>query len=543
MSRYIATLEDLHELRDEEAGNRATAHEKTVEVCMGSSCMALGADEIYDAFAKRCTREHGCRKVKRVGCNGLCSQGPFVGVGAEDQRGVELMYQNVQISDVERIAEAIREGTVIEALRCDLEAPFFAYQQRVVLENSGIIDPECIEDYIYYGGYEALFEMLQEYSAEEVVDIVKRSGLRGRGGGGYPTGIKWEAVAKAEAEQKYIVCNGDEGDPGAFMDRSIMESDPHRVIEGMAIGAFACGAGRGYVYVRAEYPLAYARMKKAIKDAERAGILGHNIGGSNFSFSLEMRMGGGAFVCGEATALISSIEGNRGNPRQKPPHLSHHGLWSAPTVLNNVETFANVPPILKNGAEWFAGIGDAKSTGTKVFALSGQIRNTGLIEIPMGTTLRRIIFDIGGGVPEGKSFKAVQTGGPSGGCIPAEHLDIAVTYENLRQIGAMMGSGGMIVMDDSASMVEVARFFMEFCVSESCGKCTPCRVGTTHLHTLLQKFADKQATQADLQRLTDLSEMVREASLCGLGQTAPNPVMSTLRFFESEYLDAMTKDD
>lgn len=376
-------------------------------------------------------------------------------------------------------------------------------------------------------------------SPQDVINEIKISGLRGRGGGGYPTGLKWETVSKVDAEQKYIICNGDEGDPGAFMDRAIMEADPHKIIEGMALAGYACGATKGFIYVRAEYPIAVQKLNKAIKQARKKGILGNQIADSGFSFDIEVRLGGGAFVCGEATALVASIEGNRGNPRQKPPHLSDYGLWKSPTVLNNVETFANITPIIRNGGEWFKSIGTEKSPGTKVFALTGHIKNTGLVEVPMGITLRELIYDVGGGLNEGKKLKAIQTGGPSGGCIPEELLDIPVDYESLKSIGSIMGSGGLIVMDDSSNMVEVARFFMEFCQSESCGKCVPCRVGTSELTNLLDKFIKKDATKSDFELLKNMCEVVQDTSLCGLGQTAPNPVLSTIKYFEEEYLEGI----
>lgn len=415
-------------------------------------------------------------------------------------------------------------------------------EKRVVLENIGVIDPESICDYIARGGYMSLFKVLEEMSPKEVIEEVKKSNLRGRGGGGYPSGLKWESVSKVQSSQKYIICNGDEGDPGAFMDRAVMEGDPHRVLEGMAIAGYACGANKGYIYVRSEYPMAVEKLGKAIKQANKLGILGENIAHGGFSFNIEIRLGAGAFVCGEATALIASIEGGRGHPRQKPPHLSDHGLWGEPTLLNNVETFANIAPIIKNGAEWFKSLGTKNSNGTKVFALTGHIKNTGLIEVPMGTTLREIIFEIGGGVENGKKFKAIQSGGPSGGCIPEQLLDLQVDYESLKSAGSIMGSGGLIVIDDSSNMVEIARFFMDFCASESCGKCTPCRVGTTELTRLLDKFIDKKATKNDFLLLKEMCETVKSTSLCGLGQTAPNPVLSTVRYFEEEYLAGICDD-
>ncbi|HMD48160.1 MAG TPA: NADH-quinone oxidoreductase subunit NuoF, partial [Bryobacteraceae bacterium] len=424
----------------------------------------------------------------------------------------------------------------------DTAMPFFARQQRIVLENSGRIDPERMEDYIAFDGYSALAHVLSEAEPAHVIAEVHKSGLRGRGGAGYPTGLKWGTVSKAAGSPKMVVCNADEGDPGAFMDRSVLESDPHRVLEGMAIAAYAVGANEGYIYVRAEYPLAVDRLKTAIRQAERHGLLGNNICGSNFNFRVHIRLGAGAFVCGEETALIASIEGKRGTPRPRPPYPAESGLWNHPTLINNVETYANVPPIIRNGGDWFARIGTERSKGTKVFALAGAIQNAGLIEVPMGIRLREIIFEIGGGIPGGKNFKAVQTGGPSGGCIPAEFLDTAVDYETLTKLGSIMGSGGMIVMDETSSMVDVASYFMEFCMTESCGKCIPCRAGTAQMHELLGRFKSRCATQRDLALLESLCDLVRNTSLCGLGQSAPNPVTSTLRYFRPEYEAAMTSE-
>ncbi|WP_295048089.1 NADH-quinone oxidoreductase subunit F [Sulfurimonas sp.] len=427
-------------------------------------------------------------------------------------------------------------------IEIDMTSNFYTKQTRIVLENEGIIDPEDIEDYIAHDGYIPLFKVLDEMSPKDVIEELKISGLRGRGGGGYPAGLKWESVSKVQSEQKYIICNGDEGDPGAFMDRAVMESDPHRVLEGMAIAGFACGADKGYIYIRAEYPIAVKRLTRAIKQATKLGILGQNIAQSGFGFTIEIRLGAGAFVCGEGTALIASIEGGRGHPRQKPPHLSDHGLWGKPTILNNVETFANIAPIIKNGGEWFKSIGTQNSSGTKVFALSGHIKNTGLVEVPMGTTLRELVYDIGGGVEDGRKFKAIQSGGPSGGCIPEHLLDLEVDYESLKEVDSIMGSGGLIVMDDSSNMVEIARFFMDFCANESCGKCTPCRVGTTQLTGLLDKFIAKEATKHDFTLLKEMCLVVKSTSLCGLGQTAPNPVLSTIKYFEDEYLAGICDD-
>jgi bidirectional [NiFe] hydrogenase diaphorase subunit len=414
--------------------------------------------------------------------------------------------------------------------------PFFYRQEKNALENSGVVNPEKIEDYIAADGYTALLKTLTEMNPSDVVQEVMESGLRGRGGGGYSTGLKWSTVAKASGDPKYIICNADEGDPGAFMDRSVLESDPHVVLEGMTIAAYAVGASQGVIYVRAEYPLAIKRLRTAIRQAERLGLLGNNICGTPFNFKVELRLGAGAFVCGEETALMSSVEGNRGMPRVRPPYPAVSGLWRKPTLINNVETYANVAGIINNGGRWFARIGTPKSKGTKVFALTGKITNTGLIEVPMGITLREIVYDIGGGIPNGRKFKAIQTGGPSGGCIPEQYLDTPVDYESLRELGSMMGSGGLIVIDDTSNMVAVARYFMEFSMEESCGKCIPCRVGTAQMYDLLTRFVEGQATLFDLKLLEELCDLVKNTSLCGLGQAAPNPVISTLRYFRDEYL-------
>jgi bidirectional [NiFe] hydrogenase diaphorase subunit len=404
-----------------------------------------------------------------------------------------------------------------------------------VLENSGIIDPDRVEDYVAANGYTALIKALTEMTSREVIDEVTKSGLRGRGGAGYPTGLKWSTVSKSVGTQKYVVCNADEGDPGAFMDRSVLESDPHRVLEGMLIAAYAVGASEGYIYVRAEYPLAIKRLRNAIRQAERIGLLGSNICGTRFSFRLDLRLGAGAFVCGEETALIASVEGKRGTPRPRPPYPAMEGLFGQPTLINNVETFANIAPIIRNGGEWYAGIGTEKSKGTKVFALAGRVENTGLVEVPMGISLREMVFEIGGGIPEGRKFKAVQTGGPSGGCLPPDCLDMPVDYESLARAGSIMGSGGMIVMDESSCMVDVAKYFMDFCMTESCGKCIPCRVGTYQMHRILTAIAAMNATPQDMKMLEELCDLLKHTSLCGLGQSAPNPVVSTLRSFAEEY--------
>lgn len=519
----------------------AERYRHSVNVCMAAGCMSSQSGQIKDAVdqeIKASGLEHHCR-VRGVGCMGLCAHGPLVSVDS-GQPG-EVLYQNVSPADAPAIVQSL-DGAPVEGLRCPTEIPFFRRQKKIVLENSGLIDPERIEEYIAAEGYAALVKAITEMSPAEVIDEIVASGLRGRGGGGYPTGLKWTTVAKSDGETKYVICNADEGDPGAFMDRSVLESDPHRILEGMAIAGYAIGASQGYIYVRGEYPLAVARLKTAIRQARRVNMLGSGIAGTTFAFHVDIRLGAGAFVCGEETALIASIEGKRGQPRPRPPYPAEYGLWGQPTLINNVETLASIAPIIRNGGDWYARIGTATSKGTKVFALAGSINNTGLIEVPMGMSLREIIYEIGGGVSGGGTCKAIQTGGPSGGCIPAEFLDTAVDYESLSKLGSIMGSGGMIVMDESASMVDVARYFMEFCMTESCGRCVPCRVGTVHMHDLLDKFSRKEATPRDLVLLEKLCDMVRNTSLCGLGQTAPNPVLSTLRYFRHEYTAAMLPD-
>lgn len=527
-------VDDLAELaqsyRDADPSVR---HE--IRVCMAASCQSSGAAAVFDALGRvDGERAAGC-KVKGVGCMGLCSAGPLVAVadrGADPASSV--LYRDVTPDDAADIV-ASAGAEPLARLRCSTEQPFFARQQRIVLENSGVVDPESLRGYVALGGYSALVRALSEMTPAEVVQQVVESGLRGRGGAGYPTGLKWSTVAKVPGAQKYVICNADEGDPGAFMDRAMLESDPHRVLEGMAIAGYAIGANKGYIYLRAEYPMAVDRLETAIRKAKRSGFLGNRVAETQFAFEVEIRLGAGAFVCGEETALIASVEGLRGQPRPRPPYPAQYGLWGHPTLINNVETFANIPPIIRNGGEWFASIGTAKSKGTKVFALAGTIANTGLIEVPMGTTLREIIEVIGGGAPGGKAVKAVQTGGPSGGCVPAEYLDTPVDYDSLKSLGTIMGSGGMIVMDETSDMVDVARYFMEFCMSESCGKCVPCRTGTQQMHGLLERLAKSQGTARDLALLEELCEVVQATSLCGLGQTAPNPVLSTLRFFRDEY--------
>jgi bidirectional [NiFe] hydrogenase diaphorase subunit len=458
----------------------------------------------------------------------LCSQGPLVEVARAG-----TLYQKVTPEVAPSVIAGI-DGGKVAAQPLDASAPFFARQASVVLENSGKIEPERVESYIAADGYRALGQAVREMTPAEVIDAITKSGLRGRGGAGYPTGVKWATVARNPGERKYVVCNADEGDPGAFMNRSVLESDPHKVLEGMAIAGYAVGAGQGYVYCRGEYPLAIERLTTAIKQAGKLGLLGTGIFGTPFDFRIDIRIGAGAFVCGEETALMASIMGGRGTPTPRPPYPAEKGLWGMPTLLNNVETFANVPRIIRDGPEWFAGIGTEKSKGTKVFCVTGKVRNTGLVEVPLGTPLRTIVEEIGGGAPDG-TIKAVQTGGPSGGCIPAELLDTPVDYESLGKIGSIMGSGGMIVMDQASDMVDVARYFMEFCMDESCGKCIPCRAGTVQLHRLLTRILDGSAGMEEMERLESLCHMVKDTSLCGLGQTAPNPTLSTIRYFRREY--------
>jgi bidirectional [NiFe] hydrogenase diaphorase subunit len=514
-------------------------------VCVAAGCISAGSLELLRAI-KETISGKGLQhvQVKGVGCMGPCDNGPVIRVEPH-----AVVYRGLRPFHIQAHLEAILNGdslndpaiTYIPTRACQVEnastaslITFLTRQHRIVLENSGIIDPEDLADYLARDGYSALYRVLFELSPNEVIEWVTQSGLRGRGGAGYPTGLKWRTVAKAGGGTKFVVCNADEGDPGAFMDRSVLESDPHRVIEGMCIASYAVGAHEGFVYIRAEYPLAIERLQKAIRQAERAGLLGKGILGSRHDFHLEIRYGAGAYVCGEETALLASIEGKRGQPRPKPPYPAERGLWGASTLINNVETFANIPVIFRKGPEALSSIGTQTSKGTKVFALTGCIRNSGLIEVPMGITLREIVFEMGGGVPTGQ-FKAVQTGGPSGGAIPAQYLDMPVDYESLAQLGSIMGSGGMIVMDSSASMVEVAKFFMDFSVSESCGKCVPCRVGTVHLCNLLNRFLARQASYEDLNRLEWLCDLIKNTSLCGLGQSAPNPVLSALRYFRPEF--------
>ena len=530
------------------------ADRREVLVCAGTGCIAGGSLKIYDYLKSECEKRGLKTRValrheggddaihfKKSGCHGFCEMGPLLQIEPEG-----FLYTHVRLEDCDEIIErTILGGEAVERLLYELngvryakhnEIPFYAKQQRVVLENCGTTDAEDIDEYLAHDGYAAFEKALFEMSDEDICREILDSGLRGRGGAGFPAGRKWDSVRRQPKGKKYVVCNGDEGDPGAFMDRSIMEGNPHSVIEGMMIAALAAGSDEGYIYVRAEYPLAVERLRIAIARDEELGLLGDNILGTDFSFHLHINRGAGAFVCGEGSALTASIEGKRGEPRPRPPFPAVKGLFGQPTILNNVETWANIPRIILQGADWFASMGTEKSKGTKVFALGGKIKNTGLVEIPMGTTLREVIEDIGGGIPDGKKFKAAQTGGPSGGCIPAEHFDIPIDYDNLIAIGSMMGSGGLIVMDEDSCMVDIAKFFLEFTVDESCGKCTPCRIGTRRMLEILDKITEGKATMEDLDKLEELAAYIKDNALCGLGQTAPNPVLSTLRYFRDEYV-------
>ncbi len=518
-----------------------------VLICGGTGCTSSGGAKLIDEFEAQ-LKANGLEnevKVVKTGCFGLCALGPVVVVYPEG-----AFYSRVQKEDVsEIVTEHLLKGRIVKRLVYDEtinegedtikslnEVDFYKKQMRIALRNCGVINPENVEEYIAFDGYKALATVLTEMTPQEVIQVIKDSNLRGRGGGGFPTGLKWDFASKSVNEQKYVCCNADEGDPGAFMDRSILEGDPHSVLEAMAIAGYAIGANQGYIYIRAEYAIAVQRLQIAIDQAKEYGLLGENIFGTDFSFDIGLRLGAGAFVCGEETALMTSIEGHRGEPRPRPPFPAVKGLWGKPTILNNVETYANIPVIINKGAEWFNTIGTEKSKGTKVFALGGKINNTGLVEIPMGTTLREIVEEIGGGVPDGKKFKAAQTGGPSGGCIPASLIDTPIDYDSLISIGSMMGSGGLIVMDEDNCMVDIAKFFLEFTVDESCGKCTPCRIGTKRLLEILEKITKGNGTLEDLDRLELLCHSIKNASLCGLGQTAPNPVLSTLRYFRDEYV-------
>lgn len=515
-----------------------------VLICGGTGCTSSGSRAVREALEAELEKQGLAKEIKTVvtGCHGFCEQGPLVIVYPEG-----TFYCRVQVEDVpELVEEHLLKGRIVERLLFKepltqekiphyKEIDFYKKQQRLVLRNCGYINPERIEEYIARDGYVALAKVLSEMTPEEVIEEIKASGLRGRGGAGFPTGLKWSFAAKAPGDKKYVICNADEGDPGAFMDRSILEGDPHSVLEGMLIGAYAIGADEGYIYVRAEYPLAVRRLKIALEQAREMGLMGKNILGTDFSFDLHIKEGAGAFVCGEETALMASIEGRRGMPRPRPPFPAVSGLWGKPTNINNVETWANVPNIIRKGADWYASIGTEKSKGTKVFALTGKVKNTGLVEVPMGISMREIIFQIGGGILGDKKFKAVQIGGPSGGCLPEDKLDLSVDYESLTSAGAIMGSGGLVVMDESTCMVDVAKFFLDFTRAESCGKCTPCREGTQRMREMLQNFCDGKGTLEDLEKLEILAQTIKDTALCGLGQTAPNPVLTTLRYFRDEY--------
>ncbi len=517
-----------------------------VLICGGTGCTSSGSVDLLHRFQELVKENHLEKEIKLVhtGCFGLCAAGPVIIIYPEG-----AFYSRIELKDVDTIFhEHLMKGNIVKDLLykdgIDHETgkllplddtPFYKKQNRTALRNCGVIDPEDINEYIARDGYQALYKVLHEMSREEVIDTIKKSGLRGRGGGGFSTGMKWQFTYAAQGDKKYVCCNADEGDPGAFMDRSVLEGDPNVIIEAMAIAAYAVGADQGYVYVRAEYPIAVQRLQKAIEEAREIGMLGKNIFGTEFCFDLDIRLGAGAFVCGEETALLESIEGRRGEPRPRPPFPAIKGLFGKPTLLNNVETYANVPQIILKGADWFASMGTEKSKGTKVFALGGKINNTGLVEVPMGTTLREIIYDIGGGIPHDKAFKAVQTGGPSGGCLPASMLDTPVDYDNLIAAGSMMGSGGMIVMDEDNCMVDIARFFLDFTVDESCGKCTPCRIGTRRMLEILNRICDGKGEDGDIERLENLAQNIKATALCGLGQTAPNPVLSTIKQFRHEY--------
>lgn len=546
---------ELKELRDtyrqtvtmrlDDEGLNENQYEKEILVCAGTGCISSKSGEFVEALKEELAKHELTEKINivKTGCFGLCAQGPIVIIYPE-----AVFYHQVQPKHAKKIvSDHLVKGKLVEKLLYHdnetkeiinklMDTPFYHKQKRVALRNCGRINPEKIEEYIAFDGYQALAKVVNEYSRDDVLNTLETSGLRGRGGAGFPTFMKWSFAKASQSDQKYVICNADEGDPGAFMDRSVLEGDPHAVIEAMAIAGYTIGANQGYIYVRAEYPIAVNRLRIAIKQAREEGVLGKNIFGSNFSFDLDLRLGAGAFVCGEETALLESIEGHRGEPRPRPPFPAVKGLFGKPTIVNNVETLANIPQIILRGPEWFASFGTEKSKGTKVFALGGKIQNTGLVEIPMGTTLREIVEDIGGGIPEGKKFKAAQTGGPSGGCIPQEHYDVPIDYENLKKIGSMMGSGGLIVMDEDNCMVDIAKFFLEFTVEESCGKCVPCRVGTKRLLEILEKITMGKATLADLDLMEELCHHIQENSLCGLGQTAPNPVLSTFRYFKDEYL-------
>jgi bidirectional [NiFe] hydrogenase diaphorase subunit len=538
----------------QELGQKERARQQKLKhrvfCCTSTACISAGAGTTYQAFKNSIAEDQpevGGSDLVKTGCLGLCSAGPLVRVETQDKQpsyykevtpdvAKQIMEKHLPPESVDQSAmDGEKDEIDLKAHELSADIPFFTQQVKIVLTETGKIDPENLKDYIANGGYAALARILEHMSPEEVCDVIEQSGLRGRGGAGFPTGRKWHFVRQEQSDRKYVVVNGDEGDPGAYMDRTVMEDDPHRVLEGMIIAAYAVGASYGYFYVRGEYPVAVDRLRRAIRDARRRRIIGKSVMGTDFQFDADVRIGAGAFVCGEETALIHSVEGKRGTPRMRPPYPSTYGLWGKPTVINNVETIANVPSIITNGAEWFADIGTEKSKGSKVFALAGQLNHTGLIEVPMGITLREIVYDIGGGIPDGREFKAAQTGGPSGGCIPDQFLDTPVDYESLSELGSIMGSGGLVVIDETTSMPEFARFFIDFCVDESCGKCVPCRVGTVQIRNLLDKLIDGQGEPGDIEKLENLCEFVKRQSLCGLGQSAPNPVMSTLQYFRKEY--------
>ena len=521
-------LTDLIAIKEKEAAGRKKI---ILRCCMAAGCMSSDSKGVKEQLDKAVANAGLQNEVEvhGVGCMKLCCEGPLVAADPDNK-----LYVRVTAENAPSIIAGLKGGK-IEVPQADPNSPFFAKQTSIVLANSGVIDPERIESYIAADGYQALHEVLHEMTPKEVVEAMVKSGLRGRGGAGFPTGLKWGTVAKSPGAKKYVVCNADEGDPGAFMDRSVLESDPHSVLEGMAVAAYAVGADQGFIYVRAEYPLAISRLQVAIKQAKQLGLLGSGVFETPFNFNVDIRIGAGAFVCGEETALMASIEGERGTPRPRPPFPAEKGLWGCPTLINNVETLANITAIINKGSAWYASIGTEKSKGTKVFALTGKITNNGLIEVPMGIPMRQIVEEMGGGAPDGHKVKAVQTGGPSGGCIPAAYLDTPVDYESLMKLGSIMGSGGMVVMDDTTNMVEIAKFYMEFCKDESCGKCVPCRTGTAQMEHLLSKIVARKATERDIKKLEELCDMVRNTSLCGLGQTAPNPVISTLKYFRNEY--------
>lgn len=550
---------------------RQAGFEKRIFCCESTACLSAGAKVVHMALDQGLSKQKGAAGTAEIvgtGCMGLCSHGPLVRVESQDAPPVLYEEVNAELAqqivshhitdsgsqpkdeaanphDFPHLRSRKQQAPAPKQLArhlLPLDSPFFTKQVRVVLSETGRIDPENLDDYLAHGGYQALAQILGGMSPEDVCDEIVKSGLRGRGGAGFPTGVKWNFTRQTESDEKYVIVNGDEGDPGAYMDRTIMEADPHRVLEGMIISAYAVGANKGYLYIRGEYPIAIQRINKAIRSARRRKLIGRNILGTDFDFFPEVRIGAGAFVCGEETALIHSIEGQRGIPRIRPPYPSQSGLWNVPTVINNVETVANVPSIIKQGADWYSAIGTEKSKGTKVFALTGQLRNTGLIEVPMGITLREIVEEMGEGVPNGRSFKAAQTGGPSGGCIPAEYLDSPVDYENLTKLGSIMGSGGLVIIDDSTKMPDFARFFIDFCVDESCGKCLPCRVGTVQIRNKLDKIIAGNGTTEDLDKLERLCSTVQTTSLCGLGKSAPNPVLSTMNYFRDEYESLLSAD-